>query len=50
MVAVVAMENAPHVIGSYVVTLGGIGLYAVSMLARARKAARSVPDEERPWR
>lgn len=49
MVAVLAMQNAPYVIGSYVVTLGAIGVYAVSMLARARKAARSVPDEERPW-
>ena len=45
----VAMLHAPYVIGSYVVTLGGIALYTVAMLARARKAAKRLPDEERPW-
>ena len=45
----IAMLNAPYVIGSYVVTFGGIGLYTLSLLARARKAARQVPTEERPW-
>jgi len=49
MIALLAMENAAYVIGSYVVTFGAIGLYTVSMLARARTAARQVPDEERPW-
>ena len=45
----IAMLNAPYVIGSYVVTFGGIALYTASLFARARKAARQVPDEERPW-
>ncbi|CAB4363611.1 unannotated protein [freshwater metagenome] len=45
----VAMLHAPYVIGSYVVTLGGIALYTVGMFARARKAAKRLPDEERPW-
>lgn len=43
------MLNAPYVIGSYVVTLGGIALYAWRVLAQARKAARQVPREGRPW-
>lgn len=45
----IAMLNAPYVIGSYAVTLGGIALYAWRMLAQARKAARQVPREDRPW-
>ena len=45
----IAMLNAPYVIGSYVVTLGGVALYTWRMLARARKAARQVPREDRPW-
>lgn len=45
----IAMLNAPYVIGSYVVTLGGVALYTWRMLAQARKAARQVPREDRPW-
>ncbi len=45
----IAMLHAPYVIGSYVVTLGGIALYTVGMFARARKAAKRLPNEERPW-
>ena len=45
----IAMLNAPYVIGSYVVTLGGIALYTSRLLARARKAARQVPPQDRPW-
>jgi hypothetical protein len=45
----IAMLNAPYVIGSYVVTLGGIALYTWRMLARARAAARQVPPQDRPW-
>jgi hypothetical protein len=46
---VIAMLNAPYVIGSYVVTLGGVALYTWRLLARARKAARQVPRQDRPW-
>ena len=45
----IAMLNAANVIGSYAVTLGGIALYTWRMLAQARKAARQVPREDRPW-
>ncbi|MCB0979226.1 MAG: hypothetical protein R2694_09705 [Ilumatobacteraceae bacterium] len=45
----IAMENAAYVVGSYVVTLGGIAAYAWVVLARARRAARQVPREDRPW-
>ncbi len=42
-------EQTPYVIASYVVTLGGIGLYTWRMLARARKIAPQVREEDRPW-
>lgn len=42
-------EQTPYVIISYVVTLGGIGLYAWRMLARARRIAPQVREEDRPW-
>ena len=45
----IGMLNAPYVIGSYVVTFAGIGLYTWRMLAQARKAARQVPPAARPW-
>ncbi|MGB8859786.1 MAG: hypothetical protein WCC60_11050 [Ilumatobacteraceae bacterium] len=45
----IAMLNAGYVIGSYVATFAGIALYTWRMLASARKAARQVPREDRPW-
>lgn len=45
-----SMLNAPYVIGSYVVTFGGIALYTWAVLARARKAARGLPEDELPWK
>ncbi len=42
-------DQTPYVIASYVVTLGGIGLYTWRMLARARKIAPQVREEDRPW-
>jgi hypothetical protein len=42
-------QQTPYVVISYVVTLGGIGLYAWRMLARARKIAPQVREEDRPW-
>ena len=45
----IAMLNAPYVIGSSVVTRGGIALYTWRMLGQARTAARQVPPEDRPW-
>lgn len=42
-------EQAPYVVVSYVVTLGAIAVYAWRMLAKARKSAAQVRDEDRPW-
>ncbi len=45
----IAMQNATYVIGCYVITLGGIGFYTWRVMASARKAAREVRPEDRPW-
>ncbi|MEN9645879.1 MAG: hypothetical protein RL238_2548 [Actinomycetota bacterium] len=42
-------DQTPYVIASYVITLGGIGLYVWRLLARARKIAPQVREEDRPW-
>lgn len=43
------IEDAGHVIGSYVVTFGAIALYVFALRARARRSARRIPEEDRPW-
>jgi hypothetical protein len=43
------VTNAAEIIGSYVVTIGGIALYALWMLRRARQLGAQVPEEDRPW-
>ncbi len=45
----IAMRDATHVVGSYAVTFAAIALYTWNLLRRARKAARQVPSEDRPW-
>ena len=45
----IAMQNAEFVLGSYAVTFGGVALYVWRMLARARRTARELPEEDRPW-
>lgn len=49
MTPMVALDNAAHVLGSYAVTFGAIALFAWRMLSSARRAARHVPPEDRPW-
>jgi len=45
----IAMLNAPYVIGSYIVTFAAIGGYAWRLFVRARRTAREIPTEDRPW-
>ncbi|HQZ34335.1 MAG TPA: heme exporter protein CcmD [Ilumatobacteraceae bacterium] len=45
----IAMLYAPYVLGSYAVTFSGIAFYTWRMLSQARKAARQVPPQDRPW-
>jgi hypothetical protein len=44
-----ASQQTPYVLVSYAITLGGIALFAWRMLARARKVAPQVREEDRPW-
>ena len=43
------MEDAGFIIGSYVVTFGAIGAYALYVLRRARRTTSQLPDEAKPW-
>lgn len=43
------MEDAGFIVGCYVIVVGGISAYATAILARARRLARKVPDEAKPW-
>jgi heme exporter protein CcmD len=43
------MEDAGFIIGSYVVTFGAVGVYAVWVLRRARRVTSRLPDEAKPW-
>ena len=43
------MEDAGFIFGAYAITFGGIAVYALAMLRRARRLAPQVPDEDKPW-
>lgn len=43
------MDDLGFILGSYVLTLGSIGLLARWTLRRGRRLARSIPREELPW-
>jgi CcmD family protein len=43
------MEDAGFIVGAYAITFGGIAVYVIAMLRRARKLSPRVPDREKPW-
>ena len=43
------MEDAGFVIASYVLTFGGMALFAVWIARRGRTLADRLPDEDKPW-
>ena len=44
------MEDAGFVIGSYVVTFGGVGrLRAVRAAPRPARSPTQLPDDDKPW-
>lgn len=47
MIAV--MEDAGFVIASYVLTFGGMALFAAWIVRRGRSLAARLPDEDKPW-
>jgi hypothetical protein len=47
--AIVEMDDAGFIIGSYVLTFATVGLFAWRTLRRGRRLAEQVPDEEKYW-
>lgn len=43
------MEDAGFIITSYVLTLGGVAVYALALIRRGKRLARRVPAEDQPW-
>ena len=43
------MEDAGFIVSSYVVTSGGVVLYAWYVLRRGKKATEQLPDDSKPW-
>lgn len=43
------MEDAGFIIGSYVITFGGVLLYAWYVLRRGKRATEQLPDDSKPW-
>jgi hypothetical protein len=43
------VSDAGFIIGSYLITLGAIGAFAIRTIRLGRKLANEVPDEEKPW-
>lgn len=43
------MDDLGFIVASYVITFGSVALYARGMMHRARKAARDIPRDRRPW-
>jgi hypothetical protein len=47
--AVLAMDNAGYIIGSYAVTIGVIAAFATRVLVKARRLANQVDDADKYW-
>jgi hypothetical protein len=43
------VKDLGFILGSWIVTIGGMATFAVAMFRRARRDATVVPPEERPW-
>ena len=43
------MDDLGFILASYAITLAAVGLFAWSMVRRARRLAEKVPPEDRPW-
>lgn len=48
-VHVLAMTDVGFVAAGWIITLGGLGAYALVTLRRGRRLSRVVPPEERRW-
>ena len=43
------MDDIGFILASWMISLGSITVLAVATIRRARRLARSVPDDVKPW-
>jgi hypothetical protein len=43
------MTDAGWILSAWVIVLGGIGAYALRVIARGRSLAKQLPDEDKTW-
>lgn len=43
------MDDLGFIVFSYVLTLGGMAVYAGWVVRRGRRLAARLPEEDRPW-
>jgi hypothetical protein len=43
------VRDAGFIIGSYLITIGAIGAFAIRTIRLGRRLADNVPDEDKPW-
>jgi hypothetical protein len=48
--AIIEMDDAGFIIGSYLLTFVTVGIFSWRTLRRGRRLAEQVPDEEQYWR
>ena len=44
-----AMTNVGYLVAGWSIGLGGMGLYAASLVLRGRRLSRQVPEDRRRW-
>jgi hypothetical protein len=49
IVASLLKHHVGLIVGGYVLVLGSFAVYAWRLLARGRKLAEQLPDEDKPW-
>lgn len=47
--ALVAMDDAGFILGSYIVTLAVIATYSLRVVRHGRRLGRAVPDDDKHW-
>jgi len=49
LAAVGGNEFTGYIVAAWVVTFGGVGLYAASVIRRGRRLSKIVPPDQRRW-
>jgi hypothetical protein len=43
------VEDFGFILASWIITLGSMSLLAIATVRRARRLAKQIPDEAKPW-